>query len=164
MEHRQLRRQDTRKNPATGGILLIFTLLLALSPLRGDAQQIQGGQSGQLRVIVTGMESDSGNIRVALFNSEESYVNAKRPFRTAAVKAREKGAECFFEGLPHGTYAMRLYHDVNENGKFDRDARGVPMEPYAFSNNAKGTMGPAAWADAKFTVQSKHATQEISLD
>ena len=32
-------------------------------------------------------------------------------------------------------HAIAVYHDVNDNGKLDRNMLGIPREPYAFSNN-----------------------------
>lgn len=154
--------KGTRKRLAATGILFVFILLLM--PAHGSAWQKKETRSSQLKVIVTGMENDTGSIRIALFDSEDSYKAAKKPLRTASVKIRNKRTEALFDNLPYGTYAIRLYHDVNENGKLDKDGRSLPLEPYAFSNNAQGTMGPAAWADARFAVQSKYTKMEITLD
>lgn len=150
------------KRLATAAIL--FSLVVLLMPVHGDAWQKQGGPCGQLRVVVTEIESDAGTIRIALFDSEENYKGAKKPLRTAAVKIKKKKAETVFDNLPCGIYAVRLYHDANDNGKLDRDGRGMPLEPYAFSNNAVGTMGPAIWSDARFTIQSKNTKINIRLD
>jgi uncharacterized protein (DUF2141 family) len=40
----------------------------------------------------------------------------------------------------------------------------MPTEPYAFSNNAHGAMGPAAWGDAMFTVTDGDNGQTIDID
>lgn len=39
------------------------------------------------------------------------------------------------EGLPHGRYALTLFHDANLNNSLDLAESGIPMEAYAFSNN-----------------------------
>lgn len=139
--------------------LILFLLVTALvAPV--CAQQ----QTGQLTVNVTGMESDKGMVRIALFDSEEGYTKGKAPFRGCSVEIRNKRAQCVFRDLPYSIYAFRLYHDANGNNKLDRDSVGMPMEAYAFSNNAKGMMGPAKWKDAKFTIQSKDMKMDITLD
>ena len=40
---------------------------------------------------------------------------------------------------------------------------GMPIEPFAFSNNAPAQFGPAKWDAAKFDVAAPAATQTISL-
>ncbi|MEN8835700.1 MAG: DUF2141 domain-containing protein [Polaribacter sp.] len=47
-----------------------------------------------------------------------------------------------------------MFYDENNNGKMDTKLFGVPKEPYGFSNNAKGFMGPPSFEEAKFTLAS----------
>ena len=47
--------------------------------------------------------------------------------------------------LDPGRYAIILFHDENGNGKLDKNALGVPTEPYGFSNNVPGFLGPPAY-------------------
>ena len=47
---------------------------------------------------------------------------------------------------------MKAYHDVNGDGTMNTNPFGMPTEPYAFSNNAVGNMGPARWDRARFAV------------
>jgi uncharacterized protein (DUF2141 family) len=164
MSHRRSHRTAPYRRPSAAGIMVLLCLLLALLPAPGEAQQKQDGQVGRLTVIVTGIESDVGQVRIALFDSEDAYGSAKKPYRACSVGIKSKRAQCLFADLPYKVYAFRLYHDANGNGKFDRDSGGMPMEAYAFSNNAKGYMGPAKWSDAKFSLQSKSMRMEIILD
>jgi uncharacterized protein (DUF2141 family) len=62
-----------------------------------------------------------------------------------------------------GQYAIRLFHDVNGNGELDTNPFGIPIEPFAFSNNARGRFGPAGWADAVFTVNAGENVQTINV-
>ena len=57
---------------------------------------------------------------------------------------------------------MKAFHDVNGNGRMDSNPFGMQTEPYAFSNDAKGQRGPAAWADAAFTVTAGDNAQSIT--
>ena len=68
-----------------------------------------------------------------------------------------------FKDLPVGTYAIRMFHDVNGDGEMNTNVFGIPTEPYAFSNNAAGTMGPAPWSKAKFEVTADGAVQNITF-
>lgn len=65
--------------------------------------------------------------------------------------------------LPSGEYAIRVMHDVNGNDDLDANFVGMPTEPYAFSNNAKGRFGPAKWEDVRFVLEND-LTQVISLN
>ena len=61
-------------------------------------------------------------------------------------------------GLQPGRYAIRVFHDVDGDGTMSANPFGIPTEPFAFSNNARGAFGPAAWSDAAFEVAGDAAT------
>ena len=53
-------------------------------------------------------------------------------------------------------------HDVNDNQKLDTNWIGIPKEPVAISNNARGRLGPPKWKDAMFEL--REATQELTVN
>ena len=63
-------------------------------------------------------------------------------------------SEATFPELGNGEYAVKLYHDENGNGNHDQNFIGIPKEDYAFSNNARGTMGPPDYEKAKFALDN----------
>ncbi|MCH9852515.1 MAG: DUF2141 domain-containing protein [Alphaproteobacteria bacterium] len=60
--------------------------------------------------------------------------------------------------LPDGIYAISAFHDLNDDGELNRNLVGLPTEPYGFSNDARGTFGPAKFADAQFTITADKIT------
>jgi len=90
---------------------------------------------------------------MGLFDSEESYKKGM-PIRGVRVPVDKANAETLIEGLPAGTYAIKAFHDIDGDGKMSSNPFGMPIEPYAFSNDAKAPAGPASWADAAFVVKS----------
>ncbi|WP_420470433.1 DUF2141 domain-containing protein [Brevundimonas sp. FT23042] len=103
----------------------------------------------------------TGTVKIALFNSEDAYKGGQ-PVASAEADASGETAVAVFNNLPAGDYAVRAFHDVNGDGRMNTNPFGMPVEPYAFSNNAVGMMGPAAWDQARFTV-SGETTQTISI-
>ena len=65
--------------------------------------------------------------------------------------------------LPAGTYGIKMFHDVNGNGKMDTNPFGAPIEPFAFSNNAPAQFGPASWDGAKFDVAAPATAHTVKL-
>jgi uncharacterized protein (DUF2141 family) len=102
----------------------------------------------------------TGAVMVALF--DEAAYDGDQPTRAARIDIAAGERTVTFEGLPVGEYAVRAFHDLNGNGRMDTNPFGMPTEPYAFSNNARGNMGPASWDRAKFTVDGVTA-QTISI-
>jgi uncharacterized protein (DUF2141 family) len=117
--------------------------------------------AGELRVTVEGIRSAQGTILIGLYDNRESFEKALEasdqegflndPDRFGAVALRANAAmrsTVVFSNLEPGAYAAVAFHDENGNGKLDRNFLGIPAEPYGFSNNAKGILGPPTFDDA----------------
>lgn len=102
----------------------------------------------------------TGKVMVALYDSEAAY-RSGRPVASVAVDASGPVVAAF-PGLPAGDYAVKAFHDVNGDGEMNTNPFGLPVEPFAFSNNAVGNMGPASWDRARFAVAGDVA-QTISI-
>ena len=48
---------------------------------------------------------------------------------------------------------MAFFHDINKDEELNTNMVGIPKEPYAFSNNARGTFGPPSLEDQTFKVK-----------
>lgn len=120
--------------------------------------------SGNFFLTVIGFESDDGKAMIALFNSEEAYSENGERFKYVAADIKDSKAEWTIEELPFGEYAIKLYHDENENMELDRNMLGIPSETFGFSNNATGSFGPADYEDAKFIFNSSGQKHEINLN
>ena len=116
---------------------------------------------GVILVQVHGFKKQEGQVSLALF--DEAGYKGGAPVRGKNADVTGEVVTVKFEGLPAGDYGIKMYQDVDRNGKMNANAFGVPTEPYAFSNNAKGMMGPAKWDAAKFTVTEGGAVQRISV-
>ena len=105
---------------------------------------------------------EEGVIMAALFDSEEAYDGGGAAVRGVRIDVAGGERVARFEGLPPGDYALRAFHDVNGDGEMNANPFGMPTEPFGFSNNAVGNMGPASWARANFAV-SGETRQTITL-
>ncbi|HEV7229603.1 DUF2141 domain-containing protein [Brevundimonas sp.] len=103
-----------------------------------------------------------GTVMVALFDGPDAYAGRGAPVATQAVPVVGDTTAVVFENLPVGDYAMKAMQDLDGDGEMDANPFGMPTEPYAFSNNAVGNMGPAGWDRAHFRVEGA-VTQAIEL-
>jgi uncharacterized protein (DUF2141 family) len=133
-------------------------------------------RAADLRVTAQGIRSLSGTVFVGLYDSASSFDRAialsskegllNDPARVGGTALRANPyatASAVFTGLRPGTYAVILFHDENENGRLDANFWGVPIEPYGFSNNAQGSLGPPSFEKAAFTLESEDKFIEINL-
>jgi uncharacterized protein (DUF2141 family) len=139
---------------------LIVIFLLCMSTFFAYSQQVQNG--ADIHITIENIEKAKGNMMVAVYNSEATFLEER--YREEVVPVQQEGKLHFtIKNVPSGTYAMSFYHDENANQEMDSNFLGMPKEPVAFSNNAKGTFGPASFEDASFVVGNEDVRQFIKL-
>jgi len=120
--------------------------------------------SGTLAVTIDNIKVGNGKIMLALYNVEADFLSTKT-FRAIEQSVSEEGKiTVLLTDLHHGTYAISLYHDENNNGKLDTNFIKIPKEPYGFSNDAKGVFGPPKYKDASFLFLKEKQELTISLN
>jgi uncharacterized protein (DUF2141 family) len=60
-----------------------------------------------------------------------------------------------FKNVPYGEYAISVFQDLNGNGELDEKKIGIPAEPFGFSNDARGKLGPPKYKKARFVLDGK---------
>jgi uncharacterized protein (DUF2141 family) len=119
--------------------------------------------TGTLSIKVTNITPGKGKIRVAIFNKEESFPsNEDEAFNGKTADVHSESPITFdFPGTPHGEYAIAVHHDINNNGKVDKNIWGIPTEPFGFSLNQPAKWRRTYFNEANFTFnQSK---QEVTV-
>lgn len=117
-----------------------------------------------LTITFEGITQVSGEIRGQLFASEAAYGGkGGAPAAMFALPVAGGSVSTTVTGLAPGRYAIRAFHDVDGDGRMGANPFGIPTEPFAFSNNARGAFGPATWADAAFEVAGDTAAG-ITID
>lgn len=78
----------------------------------------------------------------------------------------ERRAKLAFPDLPHGTYALFLFHDENDNGTVDHNLLGIPTEPLGFSGGFKVSLfsGVPDFDDLKFEFTAKSRPLAIVVE
>ena len=134
----------------------IAAILVLPSLVCGDAS------AADINIEINGIAEAKGEILIALFNQTEGWL--RKGVAATKVAAQAGGVKVSFPNLPVGEYAVSVVHDVNSNGKLDSNPIGMPIEPYAFSNDAAGNFGPPSFDQAKFKLGAQHKTVAITLN
>ena len=125
-----------------------------------SATALGSGEDDDLLVIVTGLRSQKGNVHIGLYDDPRRFPDFDGAILKVEVINIDESAHHKFNGLTSKRYAIAIYHDENDNDEFDQGFLGIPLEDYAFSNNAPVFLGPPSFADAAFTVPE---TREVHL-
>src|SRR6187431_2989128 len=83
-------------------------------------------QNVNLTVSVSDLKTDTGVLKVGLYNSEETFL--KTTYKSITSEIKSGSATVTFLDIPKGNYAISTYQDENSNGKLDRNAMGIPSE------------------------------------
>ena len=114
-----------------------------------------------LTINVTNLTSTEGTVMVQIMQGEAQF-SGEVPAITSIMSRATDAEMSFSTRLPAGEYAIRVMHDVNNNGSMDSNFVGMPTEPWAMSNNAKGNFGPPEWEEAQFELNGS-VTQTLTL-
>jgi uncharacterized protein (DUF2141 family) len=118
--------------------------------------------NGVLTVVVNGIDTPSGTIRVAVFNSPDKFLEKNGyAYSKSTPVGNNKSVRIDFN-IPHGFYAVTCYHDINENKVLDQNYMGIPQEPYAMSNNVSIKWRRPTFDETKFAFNKP--TQTINFD
>jgi len=141
------------KNKAKG----VVTAVVLSAALSGAASTVS---AAELSVNVKDISRMQGHLMVALYKGKEAYDSGKAS-KAQRIKVNKENHLVTFKDIPDGEYAVKLYHDDNDNNKMDSNMFGIPKEGYGFSNNG-GRFGAPDYSEAKITV-SKNMNIEITL-
>lgn len=131
-------------------IFLAFPLLFSATSHAAD-----------LQIEITDVKSSTGNLMIAVYDSAASFL--KQPVKGIQAMAQSGQTSVQVKDLPAGDYAIVVFHDANANGKLDRNPAGMPIEDYAFGNNAIGDMGPPSFLAAKISLPPEGASTRLSM-
>ena len=113
-----------------------------------------------LHVTILDLKSNKGNVHIALYDNPATFPDPDGMILDVEVPIYQKKAQYSFTDLTQKNYAIATYHDENNNDTFDQSFFGIPLEDYAFSNNASVFLGPPSFSDASFQLSG---TRNISI-
>jgi uncharacterized protein (DUF2141 family) len=108
------------------------------------------------------LKQKTGVLMIAVYDGLDGWKSGKSVRAVVAAAAAAEPA-VKIDGLAPGTYAVRVFQDLDGDGKLGTNPFGLPNEPYGFSNGAKANMGPPSFADASFVVAPGANRQTLSL-
>ena len=157
-----MKRRKTPQNLGWTLLIGILTTACTTLPPETPVPAAETGQNVQLTVRFEGVDAAVGQIVGALYTSEASFERGDSPYRSLVQPVEGASPEWRLD-LPAGEYAIKAYWDLDRDRVLDRTDFGVPIEPYGFSNNARGAFGPPSWEKTRFKLGPDGLTLSIEL-
>ena len=118
--------------------------------------------SGEISIV------DKGDIHVGIYTQEDwSNFKDKTPsppyfqiINLTPEQIKTEKVPFEFQDIKKGTYCIRVYQDVNQNGKLDKGLMGTTAEPVGEYRSIETWV---SWNDMKFDVAKDIADIEIQM-
>ncbi|KMQ66465.1 hypothetical protein ACM46_02725 [Chryseobacterium angstadtii] len=113
-------------------------------------------QKKHVSISFTTSEAKKGTLYIAVYDNSEKFLQTA----VARFKTNYNGSKKRFviKDLEEGkSISVSAYLDENADGKLDKNFLGIPLEPYGFSQNARGSFGPPKFEEASFTVKANNS-------
>jgi uncharacterized protein (DUF2141 family) len=116
-----------------------------------------------LTVIIQNLKSPDAPIEMSIYGPDNKFPDGNGGLKKLRFKPSKGKAVARINDLSYGEFALALYQDLNNDGQIDKNAIGIPTEPYAFSNNFKPTVKAPRFDDCKFAYSAEANTVSINL-
>jgi len=109
-------------------------------------------QAATLSITVKNVDAKGGVLRVSLYDEFTWFKSEDDPLMSQNVPAVAPETVVTFRDVKPGVYGVKLFQDTNDNGEFDRNFIGLPLERYGFSRDARPILSEPGFDRTRFTV------------
>jgi len=157
-------------------LLLVIVLVTGFIVIFGDkddmqemSKAVQGDlptekkDVGNIRLMVKGFKNTLGVAHVFLYDVSDRDDVYSTPSVYIDGESTLSGEQIDYEfsDVPFGEYAIKVYHDENNNGRFDTGPQG---EALGFSENIPAASGLKNIAKAKFSFHTSKIIVNVQLN
>ncbi|QEY18289.1 DUF2141 domain-containing protein [Cellvibrio sp. KY-GH-1] len=113
--------------------------------------------AAELTVEVNKIQHLQGSLYISLYKDAQCFDSNNNAVKREKISVDKTSQQIKLGDVPAGDYALRVYQDVNDNGKMDFNGM-LPAEP--FGSSSKSTeLAPPSFNDAKFTLDKSQKVQ-----
>jgi uncharacterized protein (DUF2141 family) len=158
------------KNMRRPAILVAVICVLAstyLFPVAGVAPPVEKMPASQQKVelAVSGLSRQACPVLAAVFTNADGFPKVEFASSTTRHDSDGQATELQLELLlpKQGRAAIAVFQDLDANGVLTKNALGLPVEPYGFSRNARGTFGPPKFNAAALELSNLTEKLEVKV-
>lgn len=138
-------------------------LLLAVGGSLCFASPIHSSTNSIMKVQIEGLLEAKGQICYSLFDRSQGFPESNNNVRAECLSVKERMPTLTIENLHLGTYALAVFHDINEDGEFNRNFLGIPQEGFGFSQNPKIQTSPLSFGESAVFVTGTATHLQVRL-
>jgi uncharacterized protein (DUF2141 family) len=127
----------------------VAALVLGAGAVRAD-DAVAPAATASLTITVNGVQDGGGKLHIGVFDEAHFSARALEPVARKVTNAHPPTQTVTIDDIPPGTYGVKMYQDLNQNGFFDFGAKFT--EPFGVSNDPEVHVGGPTFDEAKFTL------------
>lgn len=139
----------------------ILSIVLGLFIAFGVRGQ-QDVNTQKLKVKITNIQNKGKTLYIGIYRASDAFPEFSKFWKNLKINTTTNEATVEFD-VPYGDYAIAVSHDLNGNGKLDKNLFGYPNEPFGFSNNYKPKLSSPDFSDCKFSFTQQNNSLSIKL-
>lgn len=117
-----------------------------------------------IHVHVHGIRNSQGTVKAVLYGPDPNTFLVKGKKADKEREPAEEGSMTLCVAAPEvGSYAVVVYHDENDNHKFDRNWFGLPIEGFGVSNDPTLFLAPPSFEESSFEVNGDLTHVEVEV-
>ena len=132
-------------------------------PAPEQTEQTEPPTDQMVAVRVSGLGSNSAAVMVAVFLDAAGFPDVSSADSTSETTGNGDVAEIEVQLPLSGMAAVAVFQDLDGNGVLTKNVVGLPMEPYGFSRNARGTFGPPKFEAAAVDLSTVSEPLQITV-
>lgn len=141
------------KSIKTGAVLGSALFLAASSALASDG-------AATLHVTLEGVKASEGKLYISV-QSEADFME-ERGAAGGIYEMSAAGDKSYSYNVPAGEYAVSIWHDTDNDGKFSMDANWIPTDGWGSSGTTDISKQPS-FDDLKVVIDSQGAAVTIPM-
>lgn len=120
---------------------ILFSILIAVF--------FNNNSESDLEIRFSGIVPSKGKVYINIYDKKPVFLKPELAIYKYSFDTNKNKQETIkLKLLISSKFAIACYQDLNGNQKLDTNTFGIPTEPYAFSNNARGKWKKPGWEDA----------------
>lgn len=143
---------------------LLFALNLHTQLMASTPSCPPTHDAGYLIIHLDNIRHAKGIIRVGIYDSEKHFMQEGKAVSEAFTIDKTGSTALRISNLAFGAYAVAIFHDLNENGRLDTNALGIPSEPFAFSKKAVSKFRAPRFEEIRFDFKENGQVLHTRLE
>ncbi|GJL60486.1 MAG: hypothetical protein NPIRA03_33430 [Nitrospirales bacterium] len=148
--------------------ILIMVFLFSVSASFGEELQIPvntcPSEGKPIHIHVHGIKNAAGTLKAVLYGPDPESFLVKGAKTDKEREPAQKGSMTLCLAAPvAGKYAVVVYHDENDNHKFDRNWLGLPTEGFGVSRNPSLFLAAPNFEESSFEVNGEVTHVDVDM-